>query len=68
MNWLTILKLALTLAAFFAQRAGRRDVERAVLNELEILHGNRVRGAADARDAVTSGRVPADPNDPNRRD
>lgn len=67
-GWLSLLKTILTLAAFIARRAERADVEKAVLNELEIVQGNRVRAAADARDDVLSGRVPADERDPNRRD
>jgi hypothetical protein len=69
MKWLKLLEALLILVGFVAKRAGRRDVEKAVLNELEILHGKRVRGAADARDDVLSGRVSVDEqNDPNRRD
>lgn len=68
MNWLSLLKYALQLAVYFARQADRRDVEKAVLNELEILHGRRVREAVVARDDVISGRMPVDPDDPNRRD
>lgn len=63
MTWLTILKLLLQLVA---QRAERRDIEKAVTNELEILQGKRIRRAADARDAVDPDRVPDD--DKYRRD
>lgn len=68
MSALTILKLLLQLAAFFARQAERRDIEKAVLNEVEILQGKRVRAAAAARDDVMSGRVPIDRNDPFLRD
>lgn len=68
MSALTILKLLLQLSAYFARRAERRDIEKAVLNELENLHGKRVDAAVDARDDVLAGRVPGDPDDPYRRD
>jgi hypothetical protein len=68
MTWLAILKIALQLAAYFADRAKRADIQKAVLNELEILHGKRVREATVARDDVLAGRVPPDPLDPYRRD
>lgn len=68
MNWVALLKLALQLAAFFARKADRRDIEKAVLNEVEVLHSKRVDDAAAAGDDVLSGRVPADPDDPYRRD
>jgi len=67
MNWLALLKAVLSLAVYFAQRAQRHDVEKAVQHELEILQGRRVRSAADARDRVLNG-APADPTDPYRRD
>lgn len=65
---LTILKILLQLAAFFARQADRKNTEKAVLNELETLHGKRVDQAIAARDDVLAGRVPADPDDPNKRD
>jgi|GEM_PF-4397018 len=65
---LAVLKLLLTLAAYFAKRAERQDIEKAVLNELENLHKKRVDAAVAARDDVLAGRVPVDPDDPNRRD
>lgn len=65
---LAVLKLLLTLAAYFAKRAERQDIEKAVLNELENLHKKRVDAAVAARDDVLAGRVPVDPGDPNRRD
>lgn len=68
MTWLTILQLALQLAAAIARRAERRDIERALTNEVEILQGKRIRRAADARNGVLDGSVPADPSDPHRRD
>ena len=68
MTALAILKIVLQLAAYLARRADRRDIEKAVLSELENLHGKRVDAAAAARDDVISGRVPADHDDPNRRD
>lgn len=64
----TVLKLLLTLAAYFAKRAERQDIEKAVLNDLELLHKKRVDAAVAAGDDVRSGRVPVDPNDANRRD
>lgn len=66
--WFSLLQLALTLAVWFARRAERRDIEKALVAQLELSHGKRVDAAADARDDVLSGRVPVDPNDPNRRD
>lgn len=68
MSWLAILTAALQIVAYIARLSNQLDTEKAVLNELEILQGNRVRDAAAARDDVVSGRVPDDPNDPNRRD
>lgn len=68
MTWLSALKLILQLAAYFARRAERIDIEKAVLNELENLHGKRVDAAVAAGDDVRAGRVPVDPNDPYRRD
>lgn len=68
MTWFALLRLALGLAAFFARRAQRRDIERAVLNELERTHKKRVDDAVAARDAVLDGSVQPDPDDPNRRD
>lgn len=65
---LAVLKLLLTFAVFFAQRAQRSDTEKAVLGELENLQGKRVDAAKAARDDVESGRVHADPNDKYRRD
>lgn len=65
---LAVLKLLLTLAAYFAKRAERQDIEMAVLNELENLHGKRVDAAVVAGDDVRAGRVPVDPNDKYRRD
>lgn len=68
MTWLAVLKYILQLAAYVARKSERKDVEQSLLNELEIVHGNRVRKASDARDNVLAGRVPVDPNDPYRRD
>jgi hypothetical protein len=68
MSWLSALKLILQLAGFIARRAERLDVEKAVLNELEVLHGKRVDAAVAARDDVLAGRVPVDPADKHRRD
>ena len=68
MTTLAILRLLLELAAFFARQAERRDIEKALKNEIENLHRHKVDAAADARDDVLSGRVPVDPDDPNRRD
>lgn len=68
MKWLTLLAYVLQLAAYLARLSERKDTEEAVLNELEIIHGKRIRKAVDARDDVLSGRVPVDPNDPYRRD
>lgn len=68
MTALAILRLLLELAAFFARQAERRDIEKALKNEIENLHSAKVDDAARARDDVLSGRVPVDPDDPNRRD
>ena len=68
MTWIAILQSILQLAVFFARLSDKRETEQAVLNELEILQGKRVREAAIARDDVIAGRVPIDPDDPNRRD
>lgn len=65
---LAVLKMLLSLAAYFARRAERMDIEMAVLAELENLHGKRVDAAVDARNDVLAGRVPVDPVDPYRRD
>jgi hypothetical protein len=64
----TILNLLLQLSAFFARKAERDDIAKAVLNELENLHGKRVDSAVAARDDVMSGRVQPKPDDPYRRD
>lgn len=68
MTWLSALKLILQLAAFFARRAERIDIEKAVLNELQVLHSKRVDAAVAASDDVRAGRVPVDPGDKYRRD
>jgi hypothetical protein len=68
MTWLVVLKLALQLVAFIARQAEKREIESNVLSQLENLNNDRVKAAAAARDDVSSGRVPADPNDPNKRD
>lgn len=68
MTWLSVLKYLLQIAAFVAKKSEKADVEKAILNELEIINGNRVRRADDARNDVVSGRMPVDPNDPFRRD
>lgn len=68
MTWLSLLAALLKLVAYVARRAEKIETERAVLNELEILQATRVRAADTARDDVISGRVPVDPEDPNRRD
>lgn len=67
-NWLSLLMALLQLVAYVARRAEKTETERAVLNELEILQSNRVRAASTARDDITSGRVPEQPDDPYRRD
>ncbi|MCG6115124.1 MAG: hypothetical protein MEQ84_07980 [Mesorhizobium sp.] len=68
MSWLSILQLVLQLAAYIARQAERRDIERALTHEIEILQGKRLRAAVDARAAVLDGSVPADPGDTRRRD
>jgi ribosomal protein L18 len=68
MTWLAALKLILQVAGFIARRAERLDIEKAVLNELGVLHGKRVDAAVDARDDVLAGRVPVDLADKYRRD
>ncbi len=68
MTWLVALKLALQLVAYLARQADKRDTEKAVLNELELLQGTRVKAADAARDDVLAGRVQPDDNDPYKRD
>ncbi|MCV0395495.1 MAG: hypothetical protein K5872_22365 [Rhizobiaceae bacterium] len=68
LTWAIIFKLLLELAVFAARRAEKRDIEKAVLDELQILNRERVDRAQRARDDVLAGRVPVDPHDPNRRD
>lgn len=68
MTWLSLLAVLLKLVAYVARRAEKIEIERAVLNELEILQTTRVRAADTARDDIISGRVPEQPDDPNRRD
>lgn len=65
MTWLSLLPLILKLAAYFARRAERFDIERSLLNEIETLHGKHVDAAASARD---SARLPGDGTNPNQRD
>lgn len=68
MTWLSALKVLLQLAVFFARRADKLDTEKAILNELQVLHTNRVNAAVRARDDVLAGRMPIDPADKHRRD
>lgn len=68
MTWLTLLKYALQIVVYLAQRSERMDIQKAALNELEKLHGQRTDKASDARDDVLSGRVQPDDADPYRRD
>ena len=68
MSALSILTVLLKLAAFFARRAERLDIEKAVLNEIESIHSKRVDRAVSARDDVNAGRVPDDKPDPFQRD
>ena len=68
MTWLVILKYVLQFAAYVAKMSERRDIEKAVLNEVENIHGKRVDKAVAAHDDVIGGRVPVDPDDPYRRD
>lgn len=68
MSWVTILKYLLQLVAYIARQADKRETEQAVLNELELLQGKRVKDANDARDDVLAGRVQPDANDPYKRD
>jgi hypothetical protein len=68
MTWLAIFKLLLELAVFAARRAEKKDVEKAVLDEIRILHQERVERARRARDDVLSGRLQPDDDDPHRRD
>ena len=65
---LSVVKLLLWFAAYFAKRAERQDIEAAILSQLEIAHGKRVDAAVKSRDDVMSGQLPADPKDPYRRD
>lgn len=68
MTWLSVLNALLQLAAYAARRADKLDSEKAVLNELQILQGQRADAAVTARNDVLAGRVPVDEHDPNRRD
>jgi len=68
MSWLVLLKTLLQLVAWVARQADKREIEQAVLNELELLQVERVKEASTARDDVLSGRVQPDDNDPNKRD
>jgi hypothetical protein len=68
MTWLNFLKILLTLAAWAARKAERRDIERQITHELEIAQGHRVREALRVRSSILDGSVPADPDDPYRRD
>lgn len=68
MIWVSILKLVLQLAAFIARRAEQTKTEQGLRDEIDRLHKTKVDDAARARDDVLSGRVPVDPDDPNRRD
>jgi hypothetical protein len=68
MNWLAGLQLLLKLAAYFARRADKLEIERNLINELKLLQGERVEAAAVARDDVLSGRVPEPEHDPYKRD
>lgn len=67
MTWLTLLPIILKLAAYFARRAERRDIEAALLGQVENLHGKHVDAAAAARDRVTPGSL-SDERNPNQRD
>ena len=70
--WLLVIKAVLTILPMIVQavRDGRikEGAENEVLSALEKEHRARVDAAVAARDDVMSGRVPADPADPNRRD
>ncbi|MEN5275743.1 hypothetical protein ABE527_02220 [Brucella sp. TWI432] len=68
MSSLSILTLLLKLAAYFARRAERSDIEKAVLNEIENIHSKRVDRAVAARDDVLAGRVHPELDDEFRRD
>lgn len=68
MTWLLLLEMVLRFASLIAKRAERADVEKVVLNEIEILHNRRTRRALDARDNFLAGGMPDDPGDPYRRD
>jgi hypothetical protein len=68
MTVLLILKLLLQLAALFARQAERKDIEKALLHDIEALSDDKADAAARARDDVASGRVQPDAEDPHRRD
>ena len=68
MTWLSVLELVLQLCVFVSRKAEEKQIEDNLTNALQTLQNKRVKAASDARDDVTSGRVPSDPNDPNRRD
>jgi hypothetical protein len=68
MNWLTVLKLLLTLAVWAARKADERAIARNITHELEIAQGVRVREALRVRSRILDGSVPADDADPHRRD
>lgn len=67
MSWVVALQLVLQLAAYFARRAERLDIEKSLLSTLENLHGKHVDEAADAHNRVTLDSLPNDRN-PNQRD
>lgn len=52
---LSFLILLLRLVMLVAERSGHKEVAANALNEIEILQGNRVRRASDARDSVQPG-------------
>lgn len=65
MSWITLLHIALQIAAYFAKRAERKDIENSILNEIKILHDEYVDAASDAR---ANTKLPEDGSNPNQRD
>jgi len=67
-SWLKVFKVLMALVEFVMKRIDKAEVERAFADAIVRVHGERVEGAIRAGDDVRAGRVPLDPNDPNRRD
>lgn len=69
MEWLTVLKLVLSIASYISKRVETRRVQEAFGDAILEAFNGRVENAAAARDAILDGRLRIDPStDPNRRD